>query len=208
MEKTIHISDKELHATLDEFLQESEKKEEPRIWNRTTITGILLLLVASAYTGYSVLIAAGLISNSFPLLYTAMKIAPFAGGALLGVILLGSFRRRGAYKAETTTKMEEKMKTRDKLDEFLYNSEQKEKPNTFTQTAEMPPVQKLFKSRSDRKIFGVCGGLSKYFGISATALRVFFVLALFLSANTFLLVYLALAMIIPKEPETKVYDFF
>lgn len=208
MEKTIHISDKELHATLDEFLQESEKREEPRIWNRTTITGILLLLVAAAYTGYSVLIAAGLISNSFPLLYTAMKIAPFAGGALLGVILLGSFRRRRAYKAETKTSMEEKMKTRDKLDEFLYSGKQNEEQNSYAPTAELNTVQKLFKSRSDRKIFGVCGGLAKYFGISATALRIFFVLALFLSANTFLLVYLALAIIIPKEPEKKVYDFF
>ena len=37
-------------------------------------------------------------------------------------------------------------------------------------------TQKLYRSRSDRMIFGICGGLGHYFGIDTTIVRLFFVL--------------------------------
>lgn len=208
MEKTLRISDKELHSTLDEFLQESEKKEEPKIWNRLTITGIALLLISAAYTGYSILGATGILSGSFPFIYTVMKIAPYAGGALLGVVLLTNFRIRKTKRAEARDDMQEKIKSRDKLDEFLYNSEEAKSEKSPVEKSSLNTYQKLYKSRSDKKIFGVCGGLANYLGMSSTVLRIIFVAALFLSANTFLLVYLALGIIIPKEPKDEFKDFF
>ncbi|TVQ65651.1 MAG: PspC domain-containing protein [Balneolaceae bacterium] len=209
MEKTIHISEQDLHSTLDEFLQESENKPEPRIWNRLTIAGIGLLLASAAYTGYSVLAAFNILSpGSFPLLYTVMKLAPFIGGAFLGLVILTAFKKGKNITAKSQHVKSEKMKTRDKLDDFLYNKEEKSEMSSMSQTAGIDSVQKLYKSRTDRKIFGICGGLAKYLGMNSTVLRIIFIAALFLSANTFLLVYIALAFVMPKEPAEKVFDYF
>ena len=57
--------------------------------------------------------------------------------------------------------------------------------------------QRLTRSRSDRKIAGVCGGLAEYSGIDATLIRVLFVI-LALAGGPGLLVYLALWVILPK----------
>ncbi len=57
--------------------------------------------------------------------------------------------------------------------------------------------QRLTRSRRDRKIAGVCGGLAEYSGIDATIIRVLFVV-LALAGGPGLLVYLALWVILPK----------
>ncbi len=60
-------------------------------------------------------------------------------------------------------------------------------------------VKKLYRSRTDRMIGGVCGGLAKYFAIDPTIVRLAFVLGLFLAAGT-LWAYLILMLVIPEEP--------
>lgn len=59
--------------------------------------------------------------------------------------------------------------------------------------------KKLYRSRVDRKIGGVCGGLGEYFGIDATLVRLLFVLGLIFVGGT-LLAYLILLIVIPEEP--------
>ena len=39
----------------------------------------------------------------------------------------------------------------------------------------MAQTRKLYRSRTDRKLAGVCGGLAKYFNADATLIRVLFV---------------------------------
>jgi phage shock protein C len=39
----------------------------------------------------------------------------------------------------------------------------------------MAQTRKLYRSRSDRKLAGVCGGLAQYFNLDATLIRVLFV---------------------------------
>jgi phage shock protein C len=55
---------------------------------------------------------------------------------------------------------------------------------------------RLIKSKTDRKIFGVCGGLGEYFGIDPTLIRLAFV-ALTLFEGIGLVIYIAMAIIIP-----------
>ena len=65
-------------------------------------------------------------------------------------------------------------------------------------SAEQPAVQRLERSRSDRMLAGVCGGLARYFGIHPAFYRVgFVVLALIGGAG--ILIYLAAALVIPDE---------
>ena len=60
--------------------------------------------------------------------------------------------------------------------------------------------KKLYRSRTDKKIAGVCSGMAKYIGIDVTVVRLIWVLvAIFAGAG--LLAYLICALIIPQEPE-------
>jgi phage shock protein C len=63
----------------------------------------------------------------------------------------------------------------------------------------MDASRKLYRSRSDRKLAGVCGGVGQYTGVDPTAIRVLFVVfAVF--GGTGLLVYLAMWILVPEEP--------
>jgi phage shock protein C len=58
----------------------------------------------------------------------------------------------------------------------------------------------LVRSRNDRMIAGVCGGLAKWLGWDSTALRVVYVLvSLFSAAFPGILVYIILALVMPLE---------
>ncbi len=59
--------------------------------------------------------------------------------------------------------------------------------------------KKLYRSRSDRLIAGVCGGLAKYFGIDSTWMRLIFLICLLLGGLT-LLVYIVMWIIVPLRP--------
>ena len=58
--------------------------------------------------------------------------------------------------------------------------------------------QGLYRSKSDRMIAGVCGGLAKRFNISSTWVRLAFVFIVLLGGAGFLL-YLILWVIVPEE---------
>ena len=56
----------------------------------------------------------------------------------------------------------------------------------------------LRRSRTDKMVAGICGGLGKYFGLDSTILRLVFVL-LMIFAGTGLLAYLIMWLVIPYE---------
>lgn len=66
--------------------------------------------------------------------------------------------------------------------------------------------KRLYKSRSDRRIAGVCGGIAAYIETSAFLVRMAFVLALFFGGPFIVLVYFALAIILSKDPNSKAYS--
>ena len=59
--------------------------------------------------------------------------------------------------------------------------------------------KRLYRSKDERMIWGVCGGLAKYFDVDPTIIRLVAVLTLFLGL-TGILIYIILAIIIPLEP--------
>ena len=58
--------------------------------------------------------------------------------------------------------------------------------------------KKLYRSRTDYMIGGVCGGLAEYLGIDSTVVRLIMALATFVGGMS-LLVYLLMWLIIPEE---------
>ncbi len=58
--------------------------------------------------------------------------------------------------------------------------------------------KKLYKSDTDRKICGVCGGLAEYFGMDSTIVRLIFAfLAVF--GGPGILIYIVAAVIMPER---------
>lgn len=58
--------------------------------------------------------------------------------------------------------------------------------------------KRLTRSRKDRVIAGVCGGLAKYFGLDPILIRAIFLIAL-LGFGTGLLPYIILWIVMPNE---------
>ncbi len=63
----------------------------------------------------------------------------------------------------------------------------------------MDPTRKLYRSKTNRQVAGVCGGLARHFNVDATLIRVLFVLLAVLGGSG-LVLYVAMWIIIPKEP--------
>jgi len=59
--------------------------------------------------------------------------------------------------------------------------------------------QALRRSRSNRMVAGVCGGLAEFFGVSTFWFRLAFLLALIPGGVPGILVYLLMVMIVPSE---------
>jgi phage shock protein C len=62
-------------------------------------------------------------------------------------------------------------------------------------------MKKLYRSKSNRKLAGVCGGLGKFFGFDPTLARVAFVFLALPGGLPGVLPYLLLWIIIPEEGE-------
>ena len=61
--------------------------------------------------------------------------------------------------------------------------------------------KKLYRSKTDKKIAGVCGGLAKYLNIDVTLVRLAAALVC-IFAGAGLIAYIVGAIIIPEEPDT------
>jgi phage shock protein PspC (stress-responsive transcriptional regulator) len=60
-------------------------------------------------------------------------------------------------------------------------------------------TQKLYRNISNKVIAGVCNGLSDYFKIDVTLIRIIFVLGTIFSHGPFGLLYLILWIVMPKK---------
>jgi len=58
-------------------------------------------------------------------------------------------------------------------------------------------AKKLTKSRTDRKVAGVCGGIAEFFDVDVTVIRILWVLAI-LFGGTGILAYIVCALLMPE----------
>ena len=59
--------------------------------------------------------------------------------------------------------------------------------------------KKLFRSQTNRKLWGVCVGLSEYFNIDPTIVRLLFAVVCVCSCFTGIILYIIAAVIMPEE---------
>ncbi len=66
----------------------------------------------------------------------------------------------------------------------------------------MAPKKRLYKSRGDRKVTGVLGGIAEYFDVDPSFVRIVFALATVLTGIfPFVFLYVLMAFIVPEAPE-------
>ena len=61
--------------------------------------------------------------------------------------------------------------------------------------------KRLYRSMTNRKIFGVCGGLGDYFNVDPTLIRLLWLVLLFAAGSGFL-AYIIAAIIMPEEAQS------
>jgi len=65
----------------------------------------------------------------------------------------------------------------------------------------LPEIDKIYRSRDNRMIAGVCAGIAEYFNIDPAIVRLLWVLASLASVGLGILVYILLIFVFPSEPE-------
>ncbi len=64
----------------------------------------------------------------------------------------------------------------------------------------MSEYRKLYRSRKERMIAGVCGGIGDYFGIDPTLVRLLFVVAGLFGGPVGIVAYIVFMIVVPEEP--------
>lgn len=209
LDSLIDFEEHELQSTMNEFLKE-EKKSNTNIWNFATITGIAIFFVG-------MLSLIQLLGLSFgPDLSGIINALPIIGGILISLVGFGFFMGERKKKKKKQKKRMNYDFGESSSDEFSiendlnFSSKSKKTSsgkNKGLDDFALRQSKKLYKSRTDKKWLGVCGGLARYFGISSTVVRLLFVITLFAGSGASLLVYLALAIALDKEPPELMDDF-
>ena len=65
-------------------------------------------------------------------------------------------------------------------------------------------MKKLYRSKSNRMVAGVCAGVAEYLNIDPTVIRVIWAIACFGTLG--ILAYIACALIIPEKPDNTIID--
>lgn len=60
--------------------------------------------------------------------------------------------------------------------------------------------KRLYRSRADRRIAGVCGGIADYLAVDPTIIRIIWVLFA-IAGGPGVVLYIILAAVIPEEPQ-------
>ncbi|MBQ7975643.1 MAG: PspC domain-containing protein [Clostridia bacterium] len=59
--------------------------------------------------------------------------------------------------------------------------------------------KKLFRSTTDKKISGVCGGVAEYLGLDSTLIRLLWAAITLFACGTGVIAYIIAALIIPEK---------
>lgn len=190
---SLNFSDQELETTLQEFMAE-EPKSGSNVWNIATISGMVMIFIA--LTGLIQWATGGIGSG----IANFLEALPIVGGIMVTLIGFGFFvgeRRRRKKEAKKRKKAAEKIKQAHQQEKRSSQQQTKQKP---LDVYALQQSKRLFRSTTDKKILGVCGGLAKYFGLSSTIVRLIFVILSIAGYGTAVLVYLALGFLLDKEP--------
>ncbi|MFQ5568553.1 MAG: PspC domain-containing protein [Rhodothermales bacterium] len=167
---------------LEEYLfedEEGERKKPNGMFNLPTMAGLSMIVVGIIYMlqQLGVFAGGGFLASLVPML-------PFIAGILIILLGFGVLSWRPKKKKRKTVQKTTKVSGK-----------------TVREPAKDKGKKRLRKS-SDRKVFGVCGGIAEYFNLDPTLVRIAFVIGTIITNGGFLAAYLILAFVMGKsEPK-------
>ena len=220
---TLEFEDFELQSAMQDFLKEEPKEEGNGVWNFSTFAGLGMLFIA--FTFLLQLIGFPMGQGLAGFSQDAISALPIIGGIL--VTLVGFGFLVGDRKKEKRAKKESRRKRKAQSKKNIYSNDihgAEEFTSTLNNDLDSSKkssrsgdysydnfgyrhAKRLMKSRTNKKIAGVCGGLAKYFGLSSTVVRFIFGAVFIMGWGTSLLIYIGLALAMPKEPIEMMDDF-
>lgn len=229
---SLEFDEFELNSTMQEFLKEEEKETGKSIWNVATVSGLVMIFLSFTFAIQSLGLPTGEFLAGLSDGLIGSSVLPLVGGALITLVGFGFLvgdrkrarkRKKARKKAKASASQSSsytdipgaessgfQSKSRSKLNNALDSKSGTSSGysgSSNTANYGYRHSKRLMKSRSDKKWAGVCGGLAKYFGISATVVRFIFVAAFFMGWGASLLVYFGLSLAMPKEPVEMMDDF-
>lgn len=168
------VSEEELDA-----LYFHDDSGESSLFNLPTVTGLTLILAGTIYLLSELGVWTGFVLSDLVL--------PWLVG--IGVILLGF----GLLTWRSSGDSEESGAKKKAVEAETGETKVVEEP-------EKSDRKKLMRSRTDKKLLGVCGGIAEYLNLDPTLVRIAFVVGVIGSGGPFVLGYFALAFVMPKEP--------
>ncbi|MEO9884092.1 MAG: PspC domain-containing protein [Balneola sp.] len=221
---TLEFEDFELQSAMQDFLKEEPKEEGKGVWNFSTFAGLGMLFIAFTFLLQLIGFPMGQGLSGFA--QEAIAALPIIGGIL--VTLVGFGFLVGDRKKEKKAKKESRRKKREQKKRNIYSNDihgsEQFTSSTLNNNLDSESkssgssnynydnfgyrhAKRLMKSRTNKKIAGVCGGLAKYFGLSSTVVRFIFGAVFIMGWGTSLLIYIGLALAMPKEPIEMMDDF-
>ena len=187
-----------------DFLYAKEAEDEkPGFWNLPTIAGLSTIGVGSAY----LLQELGLFASGFD--FSAL-VGPWLIGVLIILIGFGVLswspdrKRRKRRQRKQAARRRARQQSSRPSSRKERRRERKAERRTERRERFAERKSKFVKSRTNRKVFGVCGGIGEALGIDPTLVRIAFVIALIAAGGTAIPIYLLLAWLMPNaEPRTK-----
>lgn len=86
---------------------------------------------------------------------------------------------------------------------YVSATSQSPQPDASGSSSATPPPfapSRLYRSRTERKFMGVCGGIGMHVNADPTIIRILFIIGAFASFGIVLLLYIVMAIIVPEEP--------
>lgn len=77
----------------------------------------------------------------------------------------------------------------------------------YNRPAQGAPYRQIYRSRYDRKLAGVCGGLAEYFRIDATLVRLAVVVLAIITGGAGLLAYVIAWILMPDGPTDPSWNY-
>ena len=159
-----------------------DDEEDSSLFNMPTIAGLSLIVVGIVYLFTELGVWAG------PDIGMLVEALPIVGGIL--IILLGfgvlTWRKSGTSKDSTK--------------QAAVDADTGE-PKVVETPKKKATKKRLMRSRTDKKLMGVCGGLAEYLNLDPTLVRIAFVIGVIASGGPFVLAYFGLGFVMPKEPK-------
>ena len=181
----IQYTQGDLETALNDFLKEKEPPQKVNLFNYKTIVGTGMLFMTSLFLLQQLPwinfgIDAELIELTFPIL----------GGVLVTLVGLGIISRPKRPK-----------KSKVRYDPNSSNAMlNQEVDATYYEPYALSRKKKLYRSRSNKRFLGVCGGIAGYFGLNPLAVRILWAILTLSSAGFMIPMYVLMAIIMPKEP--------